>query len=210
MDVNTWTIIGAIAGVLALSAVVVAILAYRRQFPRRQLQYSVEAIPLLQGDISVRHQDLRVVMNGSEIATPYVLSVNVWSKSRADIPSAAFDNQDPISFSVSVPMFVTGTTMRPSDDIGFDWDGVNVSAGVREARVLPQLIRRRSRGQFTAVTEGKPEVTVADSLIDIKLKHVSKDEAFSAPTFWRTLAVWFAAGATVAAVSAMIENIVNR
>lgn len=168
-----WTIIAAIVGALALIGVVVAIIAYRRQFPKRAVEYSVEVRPLVER--SLPEGTIEVRANGTAMADPHFVGFNVWSNSRADIPSASFDAGRPIVFEVTA--LSTVVVQITTHDLDLE---LETSDGNSSIRLPAQLIRAASRAEITLVCDGKPEITPQSPLIDIPVAVNDPDEVESA------------------------------
>lgn len=173
MDVNFWTVVGAVAGVLALIGIVIGVVTYRRQFPKRELQYEVETFPLLRA-YSHPASGLTVHLDGRPITEPHVVRVRVSSRSRADIPSGSFDSGAPIKFESSKPIVVTGWTAKSDSSIGLE---IGAGRAVTEFSIPAQLIARKASGSMSGIAEGQPAVTVASkSLIDIDITRISRSQ----------------------------------
>lgn len=162
-----WAAAAAIVGVLALVGVVVSLFAYRKQFPRRRVDYTVEATRLLM-DNPVS-QLLTVSYEGRALVDPYLLRINFQSISRADIPSGLFDAQRPIQVEVTPPMRILGHSVTADDAIGLTWSVQDELGQTALAEIPPQLIRPGAEGEFLALTDGLPYVVVRNSLIDVNV-----------------------------------------
>ena len=204
MDLGVWTIIGAVAGVLALIGIVIGVITYRRQFPKRELQYEVETFQLLR-EYSHPASGLKVLLDGRAIADPHVVRIKVSSRSRADIPTASFDSGAPIEFESSKPIVITGWTAKSDSSIGLEMN--TADRLITGFRVPAQLIRRKASGAVAGIAEGKPSVIVTSkSLIDIDVNRVSKADA-SKRQFMVLRGLL--GGLMIVSVSGLIGSIIN-
>jgi len=151
-------LLGAVGGLIAL-------LTYRRQFPKRRIQFSVSWSPLLNKDGDEAHVgDLEVTVRGTPLFDPYVGVLRVYSNSRADIPSSSFDAGSPLTFDFRTPLFSTSTP----DPADLKW-----SANGTRIEIPAQLIRKKSGLIATLIVEGKPSaVHVESPLVDIDVQKV--------------------------------------
>lgn len=173
-----WAIVNAVVGSLALIGVAVALVAYRRQFPKRRVAYGYDSRSLLrphglpQGDLEVRIQ-------GTVVGEPHFVELQLWSESRADIPSDSFDAKQPITFDVRAENVVPGWS---AGEVAVDIVPLASGDGVQVV-VAPQLIRKRGRATVTFVTDGKPTIESKSPLIDIPLAmEYDSSERDSRPT----------------------------
>ncbi|GAA1915191.1 hypothetical protein GCM10009775_04530 [Microbacterium aoyamense] len=165
-----WGAVGALAAVASLAGLYFAWRTYRRQFAKREIRYTVKSVPLIRDGAA--HAKLRVMRGDVELQDPYLLTVAVESASRADIATSAFDDDNPLDFEVNPPMLVTDTSTTTNSTIGFTWADQDIDGGATVARIDPQLIRKRATGAFSAVTDGRPSVTVRSPLIDIPVAEI--------------------------------------
>lgn len=202
-----WGAIGALAGVAALGGVYFTARTYRRQFAKREMQYRVTAVPLIRDGAA--HARLRVMRGDAELQNPFLLTVSIRSASRSDIPSITFDGGRPIVFEVSPTMLVTETSTTSNESIGFTWTDQDVDGGAEHAQILPQLVRRRAYGMFSAVVDGRPTVTVVSPLIDVPLTEVLPTERIDRH---QRLMIWLAAvsgSLAIALLTVLIIGMVN-
>lgn len=197
-----WGAVGAIAGLAALTGLYFAIRTYRRQFARRELQYSVSAVQLInEGAADAR---LRVMLGDVELAQPHLLTVTIRSTSRVDIPSASFDAGRPLIFSVSPHIVSMGSIAAGTDTIQLSWAGVDIDGAARSVEMPPQLIRPDARGEFSAVVDGPPHVSVTSPIIDVPVVHLSSVSK-SLPAAFRAATIW----ATSAIVAALLATLIS-
>ncbi|WP_341998571.1 hypothetical protein MRBLWH7_000341 [Microbacterium sp. LWH7-1.2] len=160
----TWTIVGAVAGSLALIGVFVTFVGYRRQFPKRRMAFGFESRSLLRPH-DLPRGDLEVRVRGTVLDEPHFVELQIWSESRADIPSASFDAGHPITLDVLadnvIPVLSWGEI---GVDVATRPDGRGVTV-----TIAPQLIRKRAHVSMTLMSDGAPRVEPSSSLIDIPL-----------------------------------------
>ncbi len=198
-----WTIVGASAGSLALIGVLVAVVAYRRQFPKRRMAFGYDSRSLLRPHALPRG-DLEVRIQGTVLAEPHFVELDVWSESRADIPSTSFDAQQSITFNVRAENVVPGWS---AGAIEIDIEPLADGQGVRVS-VAPQLIRKHARATVTFVTDGEPSIKHKSPLIDIPLvKKYDSSDRYERPTLlgvYRRMfkSRWFYVGLVAYAIAA--------
>jgi hypothetical protein len=165
-----WAVVGSVAGVLALGGVIVALVTFRRQFPKRRLEYTVESRRLLSQKLP--EAAVQLTVHGVKVREAYFTTVRMRSNSRADIPSSAFDGGRAISMRVE-----PGGALLLNGDSEVS-DGIRIGGGQGEAMtwaeftIEPQLIRKKSTGDLTFISEGEPTVKITSPLIDIEVRPV--------------------------------------
>src|SRR6266536_3508423 len=93
-----WAGAGVVVAVLAAVAVVWVTLAVG--FPRRRLYYGLRAAaPLLTAPAGMR-SDLELRHRGTALTDPRVLTVELVSRGRKDIPSGAYNDHQPLQLDV--------------------------------------------------------------------------------------------------------------
>lgn len=160
-----WGLLGFVIGGLTLAATLVfGWLTFFKQFPNRSLTYEVTTSPML----NPRAEGLKVFLDGVEMRSPYVVILQVTARSRADIPSNAFDASQPLVFDFGRE--VMGT---PSIDASLRHELTG-----SQVKFPPQLVRKRSVASVAFVTEGAPlGVTVNNPLVDVGITEVNPDSA---------------------------------
>ncbi|MEH3089184.1 MAG: hypothetical protein PGN24_06100 [Microbacterium arborescens] len=163
----TWAVVG-----VAITAIVgvYTVITYYRANPKRRLEYAVEVVRLVAAPTAIENLDVRV--NGLQIQDPHLVTLRVFSNSRADIPSDAFDAARSLVFRVEpggallLSETNEGIRIGPGSGYGFDW---------AEFPVKPQLIKKRASGSITFVSAGLPGIVIEDGspLIDISVRRVS-------------------------------------
>src|ERR1022692_3927140 len=93
-----WAGAGVVVAVLAAVTAVWATLSVG--FPRRRLYYGLRAAaPLLTAPAGMR-SDLQLLHRGTPLADPHVLTVELISRGRKDIPNGAYDGGQPLQLDV--------------------------------------------------------------------------------------------------------------
>ncbi|RPE78961.1 MULTISPECIES: hypothetical protein [unclassified Frondihabitans] len=152
-----WAIVG--ASVTAVG-VVVAVVIFRRQTPKRSLAYFGKSGRL----VAIRSDSFKVLYRDVAVAEPFLTIGTVESRSRADIGSASFDGGMPVSFDFAADVLegsfqVTGKLSALPTARGF--------------QILPQKIARGASAEFSFVTDGRPgRASVTNSLLDIAVQRV--------------------------------------
>lgn len=200
-----WTMVGSVAGVIALGGLLVAWIGFRRQFPKRELLYRIQSTPLIHRGVARSRNRIQVMIDDSEVADPWVVSATVWSRSRADISSAAFDSSKAIEFRADTPMIVTTSNNRTENGIDLATDPQDADGSVDGFFVPAQLIRKSGSGSLVAISEGEPTFTITNTLIDIEMKNGAVDyfRRLVFRSMWRNLR-WAFLGIGGLAVSLMI------
>jgi len=165
-----FTVIGAVVGTLALVGVAFQIVSYYRDHPKRRVEYTVHSARLVASRRKIN--DMVVTVRGVVVDDPHLVTVNLYSNSRADIPSTAFDAGRSMRIRVEPggaltldgPDFRGGIQVNGGHGDGFAW---------AEFAVPPQLIRKRSEGSITFVSSGTPKITLDAPLVDVDVREVS-------------------------------------
>ncbi|MEB0286197.1 hypothetical protein QN355_06490 [Cryobacterium sp. 10S3] len=142
--------------VVAIFTAVYLALQFHRQFPKRSLVYEFTSSPLA-GALS---NAVQVTVSGYITTDPYLASLTVTSRSRADITSASFDSGRDLVFDFGTPILVDPT---------FGGEMTSHVSG-SEVRFAPQLIRRRATSTTLFITHGRPGVVLHNPLVDISVK----------------------------------------
>lgn len=178
---NFWAAVAAIVGLIALISVVVSVIAFRRQFPKRRIDYVVDTQRLVSNELPSGSVEFKV--RGVSVENPYITTVRMLSNSRADIPSGAFDGGEPIVVRIEPGGAVLlGIERSGPDQIVID-GGRGEGMDWAEFPIQPQLIRKRSSAKFSFVSEGRPTVSVISPLVDIEVREVKTATGLLLPTF---------------------------
>lgn len=152
-----------VAIVLGVGAIWVALYIYRKQNPRREFSYDVSSSPLVSTE--VRGLDrLAVSYDGMPLKYPYLVTIEVASTGRADIPSASFDGNQPIVFELNVPILgeieqtVSLETVRAR---------LTAKDGQSFVELAPSLLPKGFSIRASYLCDGKPRVEPMVELADI-------------------------------------------
>jgi len=168
-----WSIVGALGGIVA--AVLIGLATYHRQFPKRSIDWWVESTRMMASSGAAHFDSVEVKVNRIVVLDPYLNTLTLFANSRADIPSAVFDQGQVITIRVT-----SGGILKldsPADDTitfggghgeGFDWGEVEIS---------PQLIRKGAEGHLVFVSAGAPTVEVDSPLVDIDVRRLMPPQA---------------------------------
>jgi hypothetical protein len=177
--------IGVGSFVASLAAALVAILALRRQFPRRRLAFARSSLPLLVDN----HADLQVKFRDHNLESPYLVTIWISSQSRADIPSSTFDAGKPIRFQLGRP--VLGVMNSRAHRL--EW-----SLHQSDIEIPPQLVHPDSRLRVDLLVDGEPDrIKIDNPLVDIKLV---ENEVLRSPSSTRGLTALVVAATGMAVV----------
>lgn len=150
-----WGLLGFVLGGLTLAVTLIfGWLTFFKQFPKRSLTYEFSASPIL----NPLAAGLKVFLDGVEVKAPYVVNLQVTSRSRVDISSGAFDAGHPLVFDFGREVLGTPTP------------GASMRHELRASQVRfpPQLVRKRSTVSVLFVTEGAPRgIVVTNPLVDV-------------------------------------------
>jgi len=156
-----WAIIS--VAVTALFGAIGALVAYYAT-PRYQLFYDLPFCASLLAAPENARKDIKVSHSGIELHNPYVLKVRLVSRSRADIPSRAFDQGRPIVLDVGIPI----VAQLSGDDEG---GGLNIRCEGSKLVVGPDLIGKRQEATFTLLADGyAPALTCESYLVNVKVR----------------------------------------
>jgi hypothetical protein len=181
-----WTIV---AVVVPAAGIAISWRVYKRQFPKRQVGYSVSYSPL----VSVQSDGLEVMLAGHPVANPYVVEFELISQSRADIPSGMFDAGRSLVFSFG-DRAILGSTPTANSAIEHDAEGA-------ELRFPPQLIRKRAHLSATFIVDGMPsETRIQNPMIDIEVAPLRPVFRSRLPSKDLVLMIWLLFGLVFALV----------
>src|ERR1022692_1784836 len=186
-----WAAAGVVVAVLAAVAVVWVTLAVG--FPRRRLYFGLRAsAPLLAAPAGIRG-DLELRHRGTALADPRVVTVELVSRGRRDIPSEAFDSGQPLVLDVGAPIVevlqvTSGPGILPGPRITPDGAALNIG---------PSLIGRRQEITINVLTDGgQPSLACHSPLIDVQVRQ--RAEGFPQQWPWWTAGTAAVAGTAVA------------
>jgi hypothetical protein len=220
------------AGALAafVGAVAVVWVTFVVGLPRRRLYYGIRsAAPLLtappgmRSDLELRHRaaPLAGAADGDPgpggwqvLADPRVLTIDLVSRGRRDIPSDAYDGGQPLRLDVGARIVrVLRTASSPAAEAA-----PPVAAGGTSLEIGPGLIRRRQEITLTVLTDGgEPALTCRSPLIDVQVRPRTQDRGPAPALLWVAVAVaaavvagafGAAAAATASAVAAAVVAVV--
>lgn len=159
-----WASIG--LAVIAMLTIVVTVVLWRRGNPRRQILYYPLGFSLLSSRAPAARQ-IKITIDGTTFADPYLFQFWIESRSRRDIGSDDFDRQKPLVFSLGTPVAV------PLGDPA-NWatiEDIAVDNGV--IRIGPCLIRKGTIFATQFLTQGLPDVKCENPLKDVKVRIAS-------------------------------------
>lgn len=143
-----------IAAILTALGVVIALMSYLKQNPKKVLEYRIEVIPLMRS-AGIFSQRLKIFVDGSEVQEPYALEIGVRSTGRADIKKRDFDGKEPLVFHL-------GDQTMPIDKI------LNSESWYLEGNRLelrPRLLARQNGENVVRfLCSGEPDIRLARPL----------------------------------------------
>src|ERR1017187_2968263 len=188
-----WAGTGVVVAVLAAAAVVWVTLTVG--FPRRRLYFGLRAAaPLLAAPAGIR-SDLELRHRGTALADPRVVTVELVSRGRRDIPSEAFDSGQPLVLDVGariveVLQVTSGPGILPAPRITADGTALGIG---------PSLIGKRQEITINVLTDGgEPSLACRSPLIDVQVR----PRAEGLPPTAATAAAWAVQVTTAVAVAA--------
>lgn len=174
-----WSVVGAIGGIGV--ATLVGVLTFRRQFPKRRVEWWVESRRLIAATGQIKNLEIKV--EGLDVDDPYLNTLSLYSNSRADIPSSAFDAGQRIRVKITkggalqlAPDEDLGIKIAGGHGEGFEW---------AEFGLDPQLIRKRAEGRLVFVSSGPPSVEVEFPLIDIETRRLTPSQVHARQPYAR-------------------------
>src|SRR5713101_4736271 len=188
-----WAGAGTVTAVLG--AVAVVWVTFTVGFPRRRLYYGMPAAARLLTAPAGMRSDLELRHHGTLLADPRVLTIELVSRGRKDIPSDAFNDRQPLQLDVGAPIVeVLQVTSKPdalpTPDI--TPDGTLLKIG-------PSLIGKRHEITITVLTDGEePSLTCQSPLIDVQVRQRIDDRS--------PMPLLVAAVAAVAAVAGVVAT----
>jgi hypothetical protein len=111
-------------------------------------------------------ENLEVSRAGVVISEPHILEITLASRGRKDIPTSDFDENKPLQIDA-------GTVILDIVKIKSEPESTSAPKVIYEDNILsigPSLIRKRQRIGITLLIDGKPTLSHADSLIDVKVR----------------------------------------
>lgn len=193
-----WT--GAGAVVALLGAVATVWVTFTVGSLRRRLHYGMQpAAPLLAAPDGMRSK-LELHYDGLPLANPRVITVQLTSRSRKDIPSDAYNDGQPLRLDVGAPILeilqitsVPETYPLPS----VITDGTALAIG-------PSLIGKRHNIMITLLTDGaKPSLSCRSPLIDVQVTQ-------RAPEYYSNRRQWIALTAISVIAALAVISILNE
>ena len=159
-----------IAGVLAtlLAGLGGAWAIYAVGVPRRKLLYGLRAVAqILPGNASDSSGKLELLHDGTAVAQPRVLSVQLTGRGSRDVPSTCFDNGAPIQIDVGARILaILHVGSEPASFIA-----PKVAFDETKLEIGPSLIGKNQKITFTLLTDGDhPGLNCQAALENVKLK----------------------------------------
>lgn len=155
-----------VAIALGLGAIGVTLYVHRKQNPRREFSYDVRASPLV--STRVRGLDkLTVAYDGSPLTRPYLVNVQIASTGRADISSASFDGNKPVSFALNVPILGEIEQSASTETVSAR---LRFSDLTNSIELPPSLLPKGFTLRASYLCDGRPNVEPKVELTDIPVR----------------------------------------
>lgn len=192
-----WAGAGTVAALLGAAAGVWA--TFMVGSLRRRLYYGMRAAaPLLAAPDGMRSK-LELRYDGAPLADPQVLTVQLISRSRKDIPSDAYNDGQPLRLDVGAPILeILQTTSAPETlpPPSITRDGTALAIG-------PSLIGKRHNITITVLTDGgTPSLSCRSPLIDVQIRERTDDGSSRNPAM--AAMTWVAAIAVVVGLNVAV------
>lgn len=193
-------LIGIIATVvLGLGAIAATIYVFRKQSPRREFTYSVEAAPLV--STQVRGLDkLSVAFGGTPLEHPYLVTVRVASTGRADISSSKFDGNKPILFDLNVPVLSEIDQTASSETVGAR---LTFQRSQSVIELQPSLLPKGFSLSGSYLCDGEPNVVPRIELADISIRNQFRTVASAEIRYARLALIAALLGAFIAGIATL-------
>lgn len=184
-------IVTIIFGCVAVVGVVIGFLAYRKQNPKKIVEYRINVLSLMRNTASLSNR-LEVSFDEKKVSDPHLVEVSIRATGRMDIRRADFDGGLPLEFDL-------GSEVVRTDD---DTNGEVFRLRGNFLEFMPNLIPRK-HGEFSTsfLCSGRPNVklTLPHPLADTTVKNGS---SYQAPDMSR---VWiFTTGVSVGFIGLLI------
>lgn len=156
---------GVVVSVLGTAAIVWV--TFRVGLPRRRLYYGLKAAARLLTASPDMRSDLELRRRGEVLADPRVLTIELVSRGRRDIPSDAYNDHEPLRLDVGSRIVeILQVTSRPETlpipQIIVDGASLNIG---------PSLIGKRHEITINVLVDGgKPFLTCRSPLIDVEVR----------------------------------------
>jgi hypothetical protein len=148
-----------IAVIALISGTIGVIYARRALFPpKREIAYSLESSAPLINDASNLQNGISVIHNGTTLRNPYVTTLKIRNSGRHAVASEHYDQGRPLTLDLGKPIM----DLTSSASGSYGTQGTSITYG-------PELLPSGHSLKFTALTEGKPTLTIRHYFIDTKV-----------------------------------------
>jgi hypothetical protein len=162
--------IGVVLSVALPTWGLITCLLRRSRFPKNELWYELTSMRVL----NVQGSGVELFIDRKPLKEPFRTTLHVWSTGTADMPTAAFDNAVPITFTLDRPMLgKVKATETPGSNIDTE------VVGDRRLLLGPGLVRKDYRGSWSFITEGIATIQDAHALFGATLQSAAQAERSS-------------------------------
>jgi hypothetical protein len=189
-------------GGLALAVLGIAISIYyghrALSQSKRELRWSVEAIPLLSSDVESYRSVVQVMIGERTVRNPYVVRLRIKNTGKLDVESTMFDQGRPLVFELAKQKFFHVV----------ESGGPAIKATSHSIKVGPELLPSGESWILSFITDGSADVKLAENhLANVKIRgDVPRTNAISQ---WGKTSLYAALASSAAAILALIVNILT-
>ena len=182
---------------LALAVLGIAISIYygRRALSqgKRELRWSVEAIPLLSSDVESYRSVVRVMIGERKLNHPHVVRLRITNTGKLDVESTMFDQGRPLVFELTRQKFFHVV----------ESGGPAIKATSHSIKVGPELLPSGESWMLSFINDGAADVHLAENhLANVKIRgDVPRSSAISQ---WNKISLYAALASSAAAILALI------
>ena len=162
-----WSIAG--VGIGALAIVIGAVATYRSDFPRRRLYIFVSSTTSLLYRSETQLMGLEVRNEGHVLTDPHLVTVEVVSRGRRDIPESSFDGPIELDFGTEIVALIECVSVAKPETVPAPRAATTATA----LHVGPAVLARDHRVSYRVLVNGNARVVGECSLTDVDVRHDS-------------------------------------
>jgi hypothetical protein len=162
-----WSIAGVSIGALAIVVGVVA--TYCSDYPRRRLYIFVSSTTSLLHRSGSQLMGLEVRDEGHVLSDPHLVTVEVISRGRRDIPEDRFDGPIVLDFGTDIVAVIESVSAAKPQTA----PAPSVTTTATALHIGPTLLRRDHKLSYRVLVNGNPRVVGECPLTDVDVRHDS-------------------------------------